>query len=148
MNPPYIRALVFLTWATLSSCAPASPGQAQHSDADWQKQKITVNNMTLIKAMIFAYREDHKKDPAQITDLVPAYAKDRSMMKDGWGREFYYYSSGKYFVLASFGRGGAPRHPLCEPGCVATATPPENPYDINIVMINGEWAQTPVDVDR
>ena len=117
------------------------------ANLEFQKQKLTINNMQLLNTMIATYHDDHRQDPARLDDLVPDYAKTRAMMTDGWGRRFYYFSSGDGFVLASFGKAGVPRNSDCQPGCIAMGDP-HHPFDTNIVMINGEWAQTPVGVDR
>lgn len=143
-----VMVALLLILSCLCTCrqTPAAPAR-DSADVELQRQIVTVSNMRLLNEMITAHREDHGKDPARLDGLVPDYAKDHSMMTDGWGRKFYYYSNGDGFVLASFGKAGIPRNSDCEPGCIANADP-DHPFESNIVMINGKWAQTPAGVDR
>ena len=63
---------------------------------------------------------------------------------DGWSRSFYYFTTGKSYLLISFGRGGRPATQTSDPGGISK----RRDFDTNIVMIDGRWAQTPIDVDR
>ena len=143
-----VIAALFLSSVFFTSCRRELVEVARRfSEREFGRQMVTVSNMRQINIMMTTLRENHRRYPRRLEDLVPAYARNTSMMKDGWGREFYYYSSGDSFVLASFGKSGNPRRSLCEPGCLAKGDP-DHPYDTNIVMINGVWAQTPEGIDR
>ena len=129
-------------------CRGVSAGESVDWKLERGRQMDTMNNMHMIDGLITLHRQDHHKDPAHLDELVRAYDSDQAITKDGWGRDLYYYSTGDTFVLASFGKNGIPMPSRCEPGCFADAAPPETLYDIDIVMINGAWAQTPKGVER
>jgi hypothetical protein len=140
--------LIMVLFASIACRRVLDPEPAVNSMIERRRQIVTVHNMRLLGQLVRLHREDHGKDPASLDGLVRAYESDLALTKDGWGRELYYYSTGSDFVLASFGKDGVPISSRCAPGCIAGATPPSTLYDIDIVMINGEWAQTPADVDR
>ncbi len=143
------RQLLLLIYLTLSLIVPASIGLAKNRGrpADLVRQGQTITNMQLVQGLIDLYREDHHSDPPNLGRLAKEYSVAQNAIVDGWGRALFYYTTGNSYVLASFGKGGAPRPQLSRPGSVA---PPiaEGAFEVNIVMINGEWAQTPSNVDR
>jgi len=140
-------AIALTAFVVLSSCHGVSARQPS-PEAERQKQGVTMHHMHLLEGLIRLHRTDFLKDPAHLDQMVRAYESDPILTKDGWGRDFYYYSTGETYVLASFGRNGMPASSRCEPGCIADAVPPDSLYDLDIVMINGDWAQTLAGLDR
>jgi hypothetical protein len=131
-------------FAFLSCEGHSARGPVRESRSERRKQIRTVSNMWMLNAVIQLYRQDHHASPARLDQLGMPYMKTPPTTKDGWGREFYYHAIGEKFVLASFGRNGIPESLQCAPGCFSGAVL----YDADIVMIDGEWAQTPFGVDR
>jgi hypothetical protein len=128
-------------------CVSGSGDRADTRPRDYVAQIATVANMRLIKDYIDLYREDHHMDPASLSTLMKEYRFRSDLLLDGWNRKFYYYTNGQSYVLASFGKVGTPSPQSSVPGGVA---PPNrvSDYNVNIVMVNGDWAQFPVGVDR
>jgi hypothetical protein len=133
----------------MSSCngAPANAPWTS-SKVERRKQGITMDNMRIVGDLVRMHRKDHQRDPASLDQIVKAYTSAPRLAIDGWNRELYYHSTGDSFVIASFGRNGTPESLQCDPGCFAGAKPPMSAYDVDIVMIDGVWAQTPVGLGR
>jgi hypothetical protein len=126
-------------------------GSKHHRDhrvPDFIKQIITADRMDKITLFLDLYRKDHSSAPANLAILAGEYKLPTDAVMDGWmdgwGHRLYFYSTGTHYVLASFGRSGIPRAPTAPAGGIS----PQVDFDTNMVMIDGEWAQSPVNVDR
>jgi hypothetical protein len=123
---------------------PGSSKDTRHPELVRQIQ--TTARMHEVSVYISLYREDHPgEDPPNLAALTKAYSMPAATAVDAWNRPLYYYATGGRYVLISFGRSGVPRAQRSEPGAVS---PMEPDWDENIVMIDGEWAQTPFGVGR
>jgi hypothetical protein len=115
-------------------------------DPDLVRQIRTVAAMRQVEMYLSLYREDHPGENApSFAALTRAYSMPPETAVDGWGRPLYYYATPESYVLVSFGRSDVPRAQRSTPGGVSPMAPD---WDENIVMIDGEWAQTPFGVDR
>lgn len=124
----------------------AEPARSRRSD-DRARQIQTMARMRQIHDYIVLYREDHGSDPASLEILARKYSAGREAAVDGWRRPFFYYTTGDGYVLASFGRSGIPTPQVSRPGEVAPPGSSED-FEVDFVLINGEWAQSPYGVDR
>ena len=112
--------------------------------SDFRKQIGTVGAIHGLSLAIDTYREEHKTNPPSLRALVPSYMRDARALSDLWGRPLYYYASEGHYVLASFGKNGIAEGQLTKAGGFGQA----NDVDQDIVLIDGEWAQSPENVDR
>jgi hypothetical protein len=91
-----------------------------------------------------AYREAQKANPPSLNALVPSYLTGAHTFSDSWGRPLVYYATETHYILASYGKNGVPDGQLTKAGGFG----PANNFDQDIVLIDGEWAQSPPNVDR
>ena len=111
----------------------------------YKAQKLTVVSMICIVANVKLYADEHGgKFPTSLPLLRDMYKFPDRSLNDGWDRALYYYSTGDTYVLASFGQSGKPD----AQESVAGGESLKNSYEADIVVINGEWAQSPFGVGR
>lgn len=107
---------------------------------DFMAEKMTVARIRRVAMYIETYRLEHnEKGPSSLENLRGLYGFPEDHLRDGWGREFFFYTTGANCVIASFGRDGRPGRQTSLPG----GPTPQRDYDSDIVWISGEWAQTP-----
>jgi hypothetical protein len=124
---------------------------AQKITVELTAQKITVARITQLCMVIRDFRTREGRTPNNLDALVngetqyvvPAYAVE--LFVDGWGKRFFYHSTGESFVLASFGKNGIPES---EGTQRAGGWSPQFYFDSDIVSIDGNWAQTPNGLPR
>ncbi len=114
-------------------------------------QKRSIYHIRHLWSLIKRYKLEHGKTPNSLDDLAPYYSTPDGLGKyllDGWGRSFYYSATGSDFTLLCFGRDGVPTPPpVTWPGGRTGYTGCFD-FDADIIMINGQWAQTPYGLGR
>ena len=129
---------------TLALIHCTTPSADTRRNPDFRAQIATMHSIRTIHDHIKIYRSDHKTAPPSLKALHEEYDFDQRSLRDGWDRPLYYYHSNSYYVLASFGKDGFPDPQLTAPG----GTVPYKDYDVDIVRIEGEWAQLPLNVNE
>lgn len=133
--------------------ARAEPHRVKHVETDNVErieQKKTLSHLYYLTFAINAYKEIYGENPGNIARLYkneeflidPDGTKE--MMYDGWGREFYYYSSESKYLLISFGSNGMPDRQV--EGLDSYSDLGDQNADI--VFLNGHWIQSPIGLDR
>ncbi len=142
----------FLVWiagpvaVALVGCLASAAAFEPHHERnvrppDMIKQYQTAMNMVSLSRYIEFFQEENKIPPPSLRAVLREYGVDERLADDEWGRPFYYYASSNGFILASFGKSGQPRPQSVPPGYRS----PVGDYDANIVMVNGDWAQRPME---
>ena len=130
--------------------AHISESSGLRDNPDFLSQISTVGNMRQLVVSIGVFRELEGAPPAGLEELFAHREIFRDAERasafgvDGWGRDFYYYTNGRDYLLISFGRNGLPDQQVSCPGCVMEGAD----YDSDIVWLSEGWAQSPVGVDR
>jgi len=106
---------------------------------DRKAQFITKANMNAVLSFLEAYEAEHLQFPPDLRTLFVTYAIEEKWMLDGWSRPFYYFSTGRSYVLASFGKSGTPTPKSPEAKLHAA----KGDFEADVVLVNGEWAQLP-----
>jgi len=121
----------------------AIPPKTKHPD--FVAQIVTVSAMRSISQEVSHYMTEHQgAAPNTLEELRLAYDLPAKWFRDGWGRPFSFFTTGQSYVLASFGKSGSPESQRASPGGVVQ----ELDYESDIVIVDGKWAQTPLDVDQ
>jgi hypothetical protein len=103
--------------------------------------------MRLLGELIQSYSSDHGGAlPMRLEDVLLRYQRepDLDALVDGWERPIVYFASESHYVLMSGGRNGAYESQRAEPGHVVG----EVDYNTDVVLVDGQWSQTPHSVDR
>jgi hypothetical protein len=107
--------------------------------------------MQLLVGVLSRYQEVEGRTPDSLEVLTrgsPPHILPEAAVKilsDGWGRPIYYQSTGSSFALASFGRDGVPDSGGAQ---VAGGWSEYLAYDSDLVIIDGDWAQSPLGLPR
>lgn len=134
--------LTVLVFAVVHNLEAGTP-RAKHPD--FAAQIVTMSSMRTIVQHISQYMTEHRgAAPETLESLRVAYELPETVFRDGWERPFSYFTTGPSYVLASFGKSGRPGSQRAMPGGVLQVTD----YESAIVVVNGDWAQTPWNVDR
>ena len=143
-----IRTTSVAALVVMLACTPGVDGDAatpKRKHPDFAAQIVTVSAMRSIVLHIEQYASEHRGTaPDNLESLRKAYGLPEASFRDGWGRPFCYFTTGPSYVLASFGRSGSPGSQSAAPGGVLQ----EIDFESAIVLVNGEWAQSPFNVDR
>lgn len=109
-------------------------------------QGVTMHHMFTLATGIEAYKMIFGECPEDLNDLLETdqiFVEPERMSEyrlDGWGREFYFYSSGMKYILISFGGNGIPDQRRTAEGYLSNS----EHSDADIVFVDGEFAQFPV----
>jgi hypothetical protein len=134
--------LLVIVWLVVA-CKSGGDGR----QPDHVAQIATVARMRLLRDLIQSYSNDHGGAlPAKLEGAVLLYQRtpDPEALVDGWERPLVYFASESHYVLMSGGRNGAYEQQRVEPGHVVG----EVDYNTDIVLVDGQWSQTPDSVDR
>lgn len=111
--------------------------------AHWKPQRITGDRMYPLARALTDFKERNGRPPQSLEELRTCYGFKREDFIDGWGRPFHYYRASTTYFLASFGADG-------RPGAQQSVAPSfyaeEDDPDLDMVFVNGEWAQFPLSV--
>ena len=138
--PNRVRVVV----AVASTMAAFLGSLAAEKHPDFGAQIGTMGTVRGVALAIDAYRTDHKACPPTLRALIPEYLLDARLLRDSWHHPLVYFSSGDHFVLLSPGRDGRVDGQVAPPGGFGTG----GDFDQDIVIVDGEWAQSPENVDR
>ncbi len=143
-----VGALAFLELVSLSAAGCSDRPQSVPEiprPAALDAQAPTVGNMRTLARLINDFAEAHGgRLPRSVSETLDYWQADESLGRDGWGRSIVYFASASHFTLLSLGKSGTADGLLVGPGGI----PPGVDEEVDIVMIDGEWAQTPESVDR
>jgi hypothetical protein len=111
---------------------------------DFKAQAHAVSSIRAMRLNVKQFKEEYGELPLTLEEVRQLYGADDRYFVDGWGREILYYRSENHYLLCSFGKNGTPEQQAAKPGGVVA----ERNYDTDIIMLNGEWVQTPRGVAR
>jgi hypothetical protein len=112
----------------------------ERSPAHWKPQRITADRMSLLTIALTDFKELNGRPPLALEELRSCYRFEPEGFVDGWGRPFWYYGASTTYVLASFGEDGRPG---VQTSIGSSFYADEDDADLDIVYVNGEWAQFP-----
>ncbi len=127
--------------------ASLSVTEAQTQADELRAQKTSIFNIYSLSKLIEHHKLEHGQTPSKLEDLAPYLTSDGlyEFMHDGWGRGIFYYSNSADYTLICFGHDAIPAHENnASPGGYSRHLD----FDADIIMINGNWAQTPEGLDR
>ena len=140
--------------AVVAAGQTVTPSVSEQSRQDAQvqadglrAQKITIYRMATLSDLIKSYVREHERCPESLSAVGPYVTPEAlaDLILDGWGRPIRYYSSGTDYALVCYGFDGlASLHQTVSPGGYTH----QLDFDADIVILNGNWAQSPAGLDR
>ena len=113
-------------------------------ERDFVRQIATVAAIRASAMGVESYREEFGSYPTDLDELVERFGTAPQYISDGWCRPLVYFRHEHGYILASFGKSGVPEAQRVDPPTVVV---PEQDFETDVVLIDGEWVQTPSGVD-